>query len=152
LIGPRLKMHDLGSANTEQDSQNFQTGYPLRQFWVEAASTLLDGRKVKAGCVADGLQEVLRFEVFVGSGNCRVLPNCQGRNGLRERVTKIGVLRAAAVPGPPGRVHSELHQVGETSDLLGAGRLAAWQGTKLIEIDRLRAFLHQVSVNEHFMR
>src|SRR4029077_15611447 len=140
LIGPGLKMHDLGSADTEHDSQDFRTGYALRQFWVEAAAALLDGRKVKAGCVADGLKEVHRFKVFVGPGNCRVLPNCQGRNCLRERVPEIGVSSAAAIPSPPSRVHGELHQVGETSDLLGAGSLAAWQGTKRIETDRLRAF------------
>src|SRR5216683_6886434 len=108
-------MHDLGSANAEHDSQDFQTGYALRQFRVEAAAALLDGRKVKAGCVADGLKEVLRFEVFVGSGNCRVLPHCQGWNCLGEGVPEIGVSCAAAVPSPPGCVHGELHQVGETA-------------------------------------
>src|SRR3979411_2533209 len=53
LVRPRLKMHDLGSANAEHDSQDFQTGRTLRELWIEAAATLLDGCKMKAGCVGD---------------------------------------------------------------------------------------------------
>src|ERR1700676_1888866 len=133
-------MHDLGSTDTENDSQDFRTGHALRQLRVEAAAALLDGRKVKAGCVANGLQKILRFEIFIGSGNGRVLTDRQGWNCLRECVPEIRISSAAPISGPPSCVDRELHKVGKASDLLGAGSLAAWQGAELIEVDRLRSF------------
>jgi hypothetical protein len=56
-------MHNLGSTNTEHDSQNFQTSYPLRHLWVEAAAALLDGCKVKARCVGNRLKETSRLRI-----------------------------------------------------------------------------------------
>ena len=82
------------------------------------------------------------------SGNGRKLPLTQTRDGLSERVTEIRVLRAAAVARPPTGVHGELHEVGEPSDLLGAGRFTARQRAKLIQIDGCRALRSQVRVDE----
>jgi hypothetical protein len=68
-----------------------------------------------------------------------MLPPGQGGNGLSKGVTEIGILGAAAITSPPGGVDSELHEVGKAPKLVGAGRLAASQSAKAIEIDRVRA-------------
>src|SRR5258708_38909157 len=148
LVMPGLKMGCLDWADTEQDSQNFQIGDPLSQCWVEAGATLLDKPKMEARRVGDRLDVVSGGEVAIVSGNRRKLPFTQTRDGLSERVTEIGVLRAAAVARPPTGVHGELHEVGEPSDLLGACRSTARQRAKAIQIDGLRALRSQVCVEE----
>jgi len=55
LIRPCLKMHGLGGAYTDQDSEDFRMGRPLCQRGVEAGATLLDGREVEACRVRDRL-------------------------------------------------------------------------------------------------
>jgi hypothetical protein len=50
--------------------------------------------------------------------------------------------------GPPTGVHSKLHEVGEPSDVLGAGRLTAGQRAKAIQIDGIDALGCQVGVEE----
>src|ERR1700731_3453690 len=107
-------------------------GNPLRQRWVQAGSTLLNRPKVESRGVGDRLDVVVRGEVVVGSWNCGMLPHSQTRDCLWKRVTEVGVLRATAVPSPPTGVHGKLHEVGESSDLLGAAGLTARQRTKLI--------------------
>jgi hypothetical protein len=104
--------------------------------------------KVEAGRVGDRLQVVGRAEVVVAAGNRRMLTDGEARDGLREGVAEVGVLRVAAIARPEAGVDGELHQVGEPSDLLGAGRLAAGQRAELVQIDCLRAVRAQVSVQE----
>ncbi len=83
-------------ADTKQDSQNFQIGGPLSQRGVEAGATLLDKPKMESRRVGDRLDMVVRGQVAIVSGNRRKLPGAQTRDSLRERITEIGVLRAAA--------------------------------------------------------
>src|SRR4030095_9048508 len=74
----------------------------------------------------------------------------QTRDGLGELEAwiEIRVLRAAAVPRKPTRVHGELHEVGESSDLPGPCRFTAGQSAKLIQIDWVCALRNQVGVDE----
>ena len=76
-----------------------------------------------------------RAEVGVGAGDRRMLPGSEAWDGLREGVAEVGVLRVAAVARPEAGVDGQLHQVGEPSDLLRAGRLAARQGAELVQVD-----------------
>src|SRR5712691_11387988 len=85
---------------------------------------------------------------FAKSGEARKLARRKARGGLREGVAEVRVLRVAAVARPEARVDGQLHQVGETSDLLRAGRLAAGQGAELVQVDRCRAVCLQVGVDE----
>src|SRR5206468_11418546 len=94
----------------------------------EAVATLFDSRKMKSGGIRDRLKEVGIIQIIIGSGNCRMLPNRQSGNRLREGVTEIGVLGAAAVPSPPTSVQSELREVCEPSFAAGSGRRAAQIG------------------------
>src|SRR5258708_2844760 len=110
---PRLKVRGLDWADTEQDAQHFQISGPLSQRGVEAAAPLLDKPKMEACRVGDRLDVVRGGQVPIVSGNGRKLPFQQTRDSGWERVTEIGVLRAAAVARPPTGVHGELHQVGE---------------------------------------
>src|SRR5712692_6055960 len=80
-----------------------------------------------------------------------MLSDRQAGNCLWKSVTEIGVFRATAIPSPPAGVHGELHDIGEPADLLSACRLTAWQRTKLVQVDYVRAFGFQVSVNEYFV-
>ena len=68
-------------------------------------------------------------------------------NCLREGRAKIGVLLASVSRVPAG-VHIEPQEVGEPADLLGPGRRAAWQRSKRVEVDWLRAFRLQIGVQE----
>src|SRR5690348_4938039 len=103
---------------------------------------------MESGRAGDGLDVVSGGEVTIVSGNRRKLPGKQTRDGLREGVTEIGILGAAAVACPPTGIHGELHEVGEPSDVLGAGRFTAWQRTKLIQIDWICALRSQVGIEE----
>ena len=141
-------MHDLRAANAEQDPQRLGMGDPLGERGVEARTALLDEGEVEAGRVGDRLEVVGRAEVVVAAWDCRELPCAEARDCLRERVAEVGVLRVAAVAGPEAGVDGQLRQVGETSDLLGAGRLAARQGAELVQVDRLCAVGLQVGVDE----
>ena len=84
---------------------------------------MLDIPEMEARCAGDRLDVVSGGEVPVVSGNGRKLPSKQPRDGLSEGITEIGVLGATAVARPPTGVYCELHEVGEPSDVLGAGRL-----------------------------
>ncbi len=118
-------MTDLGTSDAEDYAQDFRAADSLREFGVETGSALLDEGKVKARGIGDRLNEVGIVRVSVSSGNRRMLPNSQGRNGLSERVAEIGILSAAAVASPPARIHRQLHQVGEPSELVRTRRFAA---------------------------
>ena len=67
-------MHGLGWTDTEQDSQDVYTGYPLGQGRVEAGAALLDKREMERRRVGDGLDVVGRSEVGIRTGDCRMLP------------------------------------------------------------------------------
>ncbi len=51
-------MTDLGPSDAKNDAQDFRAADSLRQFGVEAGSTLLDKSKVEARRVGDSLNEV----------------------------------------------------------------------------------------------
>src|SRR6266702_4945591 len=149
LVMPGLKMGCLGGADTQQDAQHFWMGDPLSQRWVEAGATLLDKTKVEARCVGNRLEVILRVQVGIVSGNRRKLPCKQPRDGLREGVTEIGILGAAAVAGPPTGVHGELHEVGQPSlVLLCACGLTAPQRAKPLQVDGIGTLGDQVGVEE----
>jgi hypothetical protein len=117
LVVPGLKVRCLGWTDTEQDAQHFRIGDPLSQRWVEAGATLLDKRKMECRRVGDRLDVVIGGEIVIVSGNRRKPPFQQTRDCWSERVTEIGVLRAAAVFSPVTGVYGELHEIGEPSDL-----------------------------------
>jgi hypothetical protein len=73
-------------------------------------------------------------------------------DGLRQGVAEVGVLRVAAVARPEARVDGQLHQVGQTPDLLRAGGRAAGQGAEPVQVDRFRAVRFQVGVDEGGVR
>src|SRR5258708_20612376 len=98
---PGLKVRCLDRADTEQDAQHFQIGDSLGQRWIEATATYLDEPKMEASRVGYCLDVFMGSEVGIGSGNRWKLPFTQTWDGLREGVTKIAILRAAAVPSPP---------------------------------------------------
>src|SRR6266516_2425383 len=98
---------------------------PLRQRRIKTSATLLDHRKMETRCIGDCLEVIWGVEIIIVSRNGWKLPCTQPRDGLWEGVSKIGVLRVAAIARPPTGVHSELHEVGEQSDLLGTGGLTA---------------------------
>ena len=63
--------------------------------------------------------------LHIVSGYGRKLSIEQTGDCLGERAPEIRVLRAAAVPRPPARVHGELHQIGKPPYLLRSCRFAA---------------------------
>ena len=109
---------------------------------------MLDRRKMEAGRVGDGLEVLRRMQVVIVSGNGRKLPFQQIWDGWWERIPEIGVLGAAAVARPEAGVYSELHEVGEPSDLLGSLCFTTGQGAKLIQVDRLSSIRNQIGVDE----
>ncbi len=113
LIRPGLKVHCLRGADADQDSQDLHVSGPLRHRGIEAVATLFDRWKMESRRVGNRLKEVRVLQVIIGSGNCRMLPNRQSGDRLREGVTQIGVLGAAAVPSPPTGVQRELREVCE---------------------------------------
>jgi hypothetical protein len=44
---------------------------------------------------------------------------------LGQRVAEVGILATAAVASPPARIHRELHQISEPSELARARRFTA---------------------------
>src|SRR5713101_8354422 len=55
FVAPGLKVHCLGRANADQDSQHFDTGDPLRQRGIAAVATLFDSRHVESRRVGNCL-------------------------------------------------------------------------------------------------
>ena len=88
----------------------------------------------------------VRSSSLRGIAGC--LPDREVRDGLRQGVAEVGVLRVAAVARPPAGVDGQLHQVGQPADLTRASRLAAGQRAELVQVDRLRAVRLQVRVDE----
>ena len=103
---------------------------------------------MKACRVGDRLDVFRRSEITIMSGNCRKPPFQQTRNGWRKGVTEVRVLGAAAVLRPITGVHCELHEIGESSDILSTSRFTTRQGAKLIQIDWICALGNQVRIDE----
>src|SRR4029077_14309941 len=101
FVRPRLKVHRLGRPNTNEYSQHFHAGRPLRHCGIEAVPALLDCRKMEPGRVGDRLKEIRIVQIIVGPGNSGVLSSEQSWYRLRKR--KIGieirVIGPAAVTG-----------------------------------------------------
>ena len=55
LVRPGLKMHGLGGADADQDSQDFPSGRPVCQRGVKAVATLFNGWKVESRRIRDRL-------------------------------------------------------------------------------------------------
>src|SRR5437868_15297165 len=109
-------MHCLCWAYADQDSQHLHTGGPLRHGRVKAVASLFDRGKVESRSIRDRLKEIGILCIFIGSGNCRMLPVRQGWYGLRELEIgiQVRVMGAAAVASPPTRVQRELRQICES--------------------------------------
>src|SRR6478672_13033538 len=123
-------MHDLGSADTKEDSKNFETRYFLSQRRVEARATLFNITKVKAGRECDRLDVITRViwvaELVVISRDRGMQPNVQTGDCVREGRAEIRV-RGAAVARPPAGIDRELLKVRKPSSLRDEGHLAGWQ-------------------------
>src|SRR5438874_9576076 len=94
--------------------------------------------------------------IGVRSRNCRVLIYEQARDRLRKDMVciNIRVMPVIAIAGPPTGIDRKLRQVSEpTSDpvRIDAGRGAAHQRAKRIEICRRRSLGDQISVEELVM-
>src|SRR5437879_13685915 len=113
VIGRGLKVQWVLGADADQDSQDLNVSGPLRHRGIDAVATLFDRWKMESRRVGNRLKEVRVLQVIIGSGNCRMLPNRQSGDRLREGVTEIGILGAAAVPSPPTSVQRELREVCE---------------------------------------
>ena len=89
LVLPSLKVHDLRSADADEDAQDFQTGNLLSERMVETGAGLLDKRKVKPCREGDrlevgtdagwGITQVTACRVGIASGNCRIWFGGEGR-------------------------------------------------------------------------
>ena len=129
-------MADFGSADAEQDAQNFYVGGSLRQLRIEAAAALLDPGEVESGGVGDGLQERAVGDIAVGARNGGVASDGERGNGMAELVAEVGIAGPAAVARPPIGVDGELGQVGEaTEGLVRSCGLAGRQGAERVEVD-----------------
>src|SRR5205807_1648641 len=111
LILPGLKMHDFRTTDTDENSQNFQTGYLLSEGRVEAGAALFNKAKVESGRESnrfDVVAWIVRIVQFVIiSGNRSMLPSVQTGDSIREGRAKIGV-GGAAIACPPTGIHAEL--------------------------------------------
>src|SRR5439155_25892285 len=90
-IRPGLKMHCLGRADTDQDSQHLSTRSSQCHRGVETVATLFNGWKVESSGIRDRLQEIRITCIRIGPGNCRVLIYEQARDRLREDMVWIKI-------------------------------------------------------------
>src|SRR6266480_6463949 len=136
-------MHDLGSADTKEDSKNFETGYFLSQRRVKARATLFNITKVKSGRESDRLNMIARViwvaQLVVVSRNCGMQPNIQTGDCIREGCAEIRV-GGAAVAGPPAGIYSELLKVCKPSSLRDERDLAWRQVGELPQVNLSLAF------------
>jgi hypothetical protein len=97
------------------------------------------------GCGLSGLRS---SSVLGMAGCCR-----EARVGIAwaNVSPRSAVFRAAAVSRPPAGVHRKLHEVRNSSDLLGARCFAAGQRPKLVQVDRIGDLGSQVRVDECFV-
>src|ERR1700722_954326 len=99
----------------------------------------MEGRRV-----GNRLDMVCVLEVGIGPGDGRSISD---GDCLRKSCAKIRI-GSTAIPDIPASVYVEVHQVGQTSDLLRARCLASQQDAKLIEVDWVRSLGFQVSVKK----
>src|ERR1022692_2928937 len=140
-------MRYVVAADAHHDFQDLDAGRLLGKRRVQAGAALLNRRKVKRGRVGNRLDVSGGFEIVVGSGDTRKLSAGQLRDRLFERSAEIGISRAA-ITDVPTRVNAELHEIGQPSDLLCAGGLAAGKCAKRIQVHWLPTFGYQVCVQE----
>src|ERR1700738_2446611 len=84
LVLPSLKVHCLGWADTEQDSQNLRVGDPLSQLSIKAGATLLNKAEVEPRSEGNCFDEFGVGCVSICSGNCRMQPRIQSRDCLSK--------------------------------------------------------------------
>ena len=144
LVVPGLEVGDLRATDAEHDSQHFDVLHALRQGRIEARPALLDRAEVKSRHVGNRLCAIgntarfsaVRDQVVVRPRNSGAIINV---HGLRERISEIGILRAAAVTRPLTRVHIQVHQVCQSANLFRAIRLARRQRGKPSKVDGFRS-------------
>ena len=143
-IDPFQKVRDLISPNTQRDFQHFQTADLLAKRCIETRAALFDISEVERCSVGDDLNVTGVPEIGIGPGDGGAVGD---GNGLRKCGGKVRVCPAAIADEPAG-VDVEVHEVGEAQTLRPRYRrcLAARQGSKLIEIDRIRSLGFQVRV------
>src|SRR6202030_389223 len=95
FILPGLEMHDLRSADAEDNLERFRASSLLRHRRVEARATSLDESKVKPGRERDPLHVIARIigivaaEVAVVARNGRVQASGQAGDGGGERCPEL---------------------------------------------------------------
>src|ERR1700728_2784561 len=131
-------MSDLISSNTQGDFQHFQTTDLLAKCRIETRAPLFDISEVERCSVSNDLNVTGVPEIGIGPGDGGAVSN---GNGLRKCGAKVRVCPASIADEPAG-VDVEVHEVSEAQTLRPRYRrcLAARQGSKLIEIDRVRSF------------
>src|SRR5262249_5896835 len=116
LVMPGLEVADFGSANTQEDAQDFQACGPLGKLSIEAGSALLDPREVESSRVGYGLQEGAVAHVRVRARDCSVLSDSQRGNCVAKFVSEVGVSVTTAIARPEIGVNRQLRQVGKPSE------------------------------------
>ena len=84
LIRPGLKMHGLGGANADQNSQDLYAAGSLRHCGIEAVAALFNCWEVETCGIRNCLEEVWICGIGIGPGNCRMLPHRQSGDRLWE--------------------------------------------------------------------
>jgi hypothetical protein len=130
---------NLGSTDPDRNSQHLRTGYAQSKGCIKAGPRLLNETEVEPRRVSDRLNVGWVVKVGLRRRDSWMLSDGQTRDRLRERRPEIRIF-FASVPSPPSGIHTELHEVGEPSDLLGTGCFTARQVTEPIQIDGLLPF------------
>src|SRR5277367_4939772 len=115
-VHPFKEMSHFIATDAEDDPQNFKTGRLLAQSGVKAGASLLDRSKVKRCGIRNGLDVIFAFEIGVRPWNRRTIGDSEGLGKCRANI-RIG---GAAIAYVPTRVHVEMHEVCEASDILRA--------------------------------
>src|SRR5204863_1978223 len=121
-------------SNTQQNSQDLNIADSLSQRRVQAAAAFVDKGEMESCRVGNRLDVIRWGQVIIASGDGGELAftqtlDCLGK--LESRI-QIRILIVDAVARVPTGVHSKLHQIRESPNLLSAGCLTTGQGTKLI--------------------
>ena len=66
---PGLEVRRFGGANTEQDAQNLEVGYSLRESRIYAGSALLDETEMKPSGISDCLDVRRGSQIVVVARN-----------------------------------------------------------------------------------
>ena len=68
-------------------------------------------------------------------------------NGLRERSSEVRI-RGAAIPDIETGIDVEMHEIGQTADVLSAGCAAALEVAEGIEVDRIGTFGFEIGIEK----